>query len=279
MSAFRSLAVALFAASAVVCAAGCSKSNSEDALAKVKREGVLKWGADPSGGAPFVFYDPADTKKVIGFEIDVMDKLAAHMGVRHEMVSCDWDALIDNLRAKRTDMVMNGIEVNDARKEQVGFTAPYYIYEQQITVRQEDKETYKSLNDLKGHKIATLKAAEANNVLKQAGFPDDLICPLPDSETPYRELELKRVDAVLQEGIIAAYYASPERASKLYNVPATFSPGKYAVAVRKEDTALLAEIDRALELMKRNGELAEIYKRWGIWNGRQKDVGISEKAP
>lgn len=271
-------AALLIVVAASLCLSQGCRQKKEDTLTKVKRQGVIHWGGDPSGGAPFAFFDPADpdAKKVIGFECDIMEKVAGHMGVRAELVASSWDTLIDNMRSQRSDIVMNGVEINEARKQQVNFSAPYYVYQEQLTVRQGDKDKYKGLDDLKGHKIATLKAAEANNVLKRAGFDDDQIQPMDDSSMPYRELELKRVDGVVQEDIIAAYYATPERSKDLYNVPQTFSEGRYAVAIRKEDAALLAEIDRVLDLMNKNGELAAIYKKWGIWNDRQKTIGVQE---
>lgn len=284
MNAVRFLSVcSLFALLALVgCGSGsapkdgsAAPAGKEDTLAKIKREGVIKWGADSSGGAPFVYLDPKDNKTVIGFEMDIMDKFAKHLGVKHEQIQAQWDALIDDMRSKRSDLVMNGIEINPDREKAVGLSDPYYLYEQQLTVRADDKDKYKSLADLKGKKVATLKGAEANNVLKAAGFNDDTIAPQDDSSLPYVELENKRVDAVLQESIIAAHYAGKN--AKLHNVEATFSPGKYVVAVRKEDATLLAEVNRILKLMKENGELAEVYKKWGIWNDKQKDVGIQDK--
>jgi polar amino acid transport system substrate-binding protein len=256
--------------------AGAAKpAAGEDTLAKIKKSGVLKWGADADGGAPFVYVDKDDPNKIIGFEVDIMDKVAKHMGVKHEIVRSAWDGLLDNMVAKRSDMVMNGIEINDERAKVVSFSAPYYIYEQQLTVRAEDKDKYKSLDDLKGKKIGTLSGAEANNVLANAGFKEDQITGHADSLTPYDNLGLKRVDAVLQESIIAAHYAGKN--DKLFNVPNTFSPGKYAVAVRKEDASLLAEVNRVLDIMKKNGELAEIYKKWNIWTDKQKEAGIEAK--
>ena len=247
----------------------------EDTLGKIKREGVLRWGADAEGGAPFVYRDEKDPEKITGFETEIIEKFAKHMGVKLERVQSEWASLIDNLKAKRTDMVVNGIEINEDRQKVVGFSQPYYLYEQQLTVRAEDKDKYKTLADLKGKKIGTLDAAEANNVLERAGFAKDLIMPHPDSLTPYTDLELKRVDAVLQESIIAAHYAGKN--PKVYNVPQTFSPGKYAITVRLEDASLLKEVDRILEEMKKNGELAAIYKKWGIWTDKQKEIGIVEK--
>lgn len=253
----------------------CAGLAAEDTLARIKREGVLKWGSDPSGGAPFVYNDPKDPDKVIGFELDIMEKLAAHMGLKHKIVESRWETLIPNMLAKRSDLVMNGIEINDERLKVVSFSSPYYVYEQQLTVRAEDKAKYKSLDDLKGKKIGTLSGAEANNVLAKAGFADNLLMGHDDSSTPYKNLELKRVEAVLQESIIAAFYAGKN--AKLHNAAKTFSPGKYAAAIRKEDATLLAEVDRALKIMKENGELAEIYKKWEIWSEAQNDIGLKTK--
>jgi polar amino acid transport system substrate-binding protein len=250
-------------------------AGTEDALARVKRAGVLKWGADPSGGAPFAFTDPQDPAKVIGFEVDFMDKFAAHMGMKHELIRADWDGLLDDMLAGRTDMVVNGIEINEARLQKVDFSAPYYIYKQQLTVRAADKDKYRSLDDLKGKVIGTLSGAEANNVLTRAGFDKSLQLTHKDSLTPYDDLDLNRCEAVLQEDIIADFYAGKN--AKLFNVPATFAPGKYGIAVRKGDPALRAEADRVLALMKQNGELAEIYKKWNMWNERQKELGVEEK--
>ena len=281
---------AILALLLAACAGGCSKSErpgggdaaapapqgGEDTLARIKREGVLKWGADPSGGAPFVFFDPKDpnVERVIGFEMDIMDKFAAHLGVRHEMVRAQWDALPEAMKARRTDLVMNGYEINEERKKRYAFSKPYYVYEQMLVVRAVDKDRYKSLDDLKGKKMGTLSGAEANNVLKRAGWTEDQITAYEDSSMPYKDLELGRTEAVLQEQMIAEYYAGPN--PKLCLVPKTFGPGRYGVLLRQEDQALLAEVDRILDLMKQNGELAAIYKRWKIWNERQKEVGVLE---
>lgn len=248
-----------------------------DVLAAVKKAGVLKWGADASGGAPFVFGDPKNADKVIGFEMDLMDKLAEHMGVKHERVQAEWANLLENMKAKRTDIVINGIEINADRQKAYNFSQPYYIYEQQITVRAEDKDKIKSLDDLKGKKVGILDGTEAGNVLKRAGFTDEQIVIHPDSKTPYDNLKLKRIDAVIAESIIAAYYAGPDK--DVFNVPQTFAPGKYGIAVRKEaeSDSLLAELDKALKTMKENGELAAIYKKWNIWTDKQKEVGVTEK--
>ena len=249
----------------------------EDTLAKIKRTGLLKWGADSSGGAPYVFGDPKDVNHIIGFEVDMMEKIAAHLGLKTERVQAEWAKLKEDLKDKRTDIVLNGIEINDLNQSVVNFTQPYYKYEQQLSVRAADKEKIKSLDDLKDKKVGILDGTESGNVLKRAGFKDEQITIHPDSKTPYDNLKLKRIDGVVAESIIAAYYAGKD--AEIFNHPATFAPGKYGICVRKEQASdtLLAELDRVLKLMKENGELAAIYKQWNIMNDKQKELGIVEK--
>ena len=118
-SSLRKLAAPAFALALAAVFAGCGTGDAQkdkagaapkkdDSLARIKRDGVLKWGADPSGGAPFVFFDPKDPDKVVGFEIDMMDKLAEHLGVKNEVVRGQWESLPDNMLAGRSDMVVNG---------------------------------------------------------------------------------------------------------------------------------------------------------------------------
>jgi polar amino acid transport system substrate-binding protein len=243
-----------------------------DALETIESKKVIRWCADPSGGAPFVYYDPKDTAKVIGFEMEIAEAIGKAWGMRTELVPAEWSALIDEMRAKRCDFVMNGIEVTPEREKRVLFSTPYYRYQQQLTVRATDKDRYHNLTDLKGHTIGTLNSAAANSVLRAAGFGDTEILEHADSLTPYTNLGLKRVDAVLQESIIASYYAGKNAA--LYNVPETFSPGVYSVAFRSADTTLRDRVNQTLEQLKRDGTLAKIYTTWGIMSADQTSIGI-----
>src|SRR6516225_3263772 len=43
----------------------------ESSLERIQREGVLRWGCDTSGGAPFAFNDAENPTEVIGFEVEL----------------------------------------------------------------------------------------------------------------------------------------------------------------------------------------------------------------
>jgi polar amino acid transport system substrate-binding protein len=257
------------AAEVIVAPAGSS-------LRRIQDEGILRWGIDPAGGAPFALPDPRDPRRLTGFEIELVERLCQYLGVRSEPVPADWLTLIDNMKAGRTDLVLNGLEVSAERAEVVDFTLPYYRYGQQLTIRTADKGRYGSLADLAGRRVSVLNGSASVDVLKAAGFADELIAQYDDSLAPYVELKNGRVDASLAESIIAAYYAAgmPE----LYSIPRTFSFGEYAAAVRQGEPELLAALNAALSRMKQNGDLGRIYQRWGVWTDGQAFIGI-ERGP
>lgn len=237
----------------------------------------LRWGADPSGGAPFAFFDPDDPSRVIGFEVDVMEELARRLGRTPVLERADWLALFDALEARRCDVLLNGFEVNDERAAVARFSVPYFRYGQQIVVRAADATKVKSLADLAGKRVAVLNGSAAVEVLRKAGFPDDAILQYDDSLAPYVEVRLGRADAALAESIIAAYYAGADPSLSRAGEP--FAHGVYAAVTRKGDEAFAAEVDRALRAMQEDGALGEILQRWGIWDDSQRALGTERGRP
>lgn len=238
---------------------------------------VLRWGADPSGGAPFAFIDPADPGKVIGFEVDIMHELARRLGRTPELYRADWLALHDALEAGRCDVLMNGFEVTEERAKVARFSLPYFRFGQQIVVRRAEAAGIRSLADLAGRRVAVLNGSQSVDVLREAGFTDDRILQYDDSLAPYTEVRFGRADAALAESIIAAYYAAHDDGLAL--VTPTFAPGEYAAVTRAADAALGEEVDRALARMKEDGSLGEILQRWGLWDESQKALGTAMGSP
>jgi polar amino acid transport system substrate-binding protein len=249
---------------------------ANDGLASMRAAGVMRWGCDISGGAPFAFPDPSDPDRVIGFEVEIAEDLARRLGVRAERYSADWLALIDGLEAQRCDLLINGFEVTADRARVVAFSSPYFRYAQQLVVRAEDRDRFTSLAALAGSPIAVLNGSASIESLRTAGVPRSLIVEYDDSLAPFTETLLGRVDACLQESFIARFFAGHDE--RLALVEQTFDPGEYGVVVRKSDGKLLAEVNAALSAMRADGTLGRILQRWGLWNDAQRELG-TERGP
>ncbi len=239
-------------------------ASTPDAVAK---RGFLSWGSDAEGGAPYVFPDPHDPDRLIGFEVDLAAALARELGVEAKQAQNSWDSLIPALLRGDCDIAMNGIEVTEERRKKVLFSRPYYIYTEQLVVRR-DEQAIRGVDDLGGKRVGTLSGSVAQNILTAIGGVDIRI--YTGQVEPYEDLALGRLDAVLLDLPIAAYYALPNPKLKYAGPPV--GEGQYAIALRKGDEALLARIDDALAKLLATGELRRIYEKWNLWNASQEKL-------
>src|SRR5262245_31863034 len=77
----------------------------------------LVWAADAEGGAPYSFPDPRNPEKIIGFEVDLVNALAARMGRTARFVQNQWDGLVPGLQRGEYDLVINGLEITPERAQ------------------------------------------------------------------------------------------------------------------------------------------------------------------
>src|SRR5579884_1615945 len=98
----------------------------------------LRWGGDAEGGAPYVFVDPRDPQKTIGFEVDLANALAQKLHRRAVFVQNQWDGLISGLERGDYDIVLNGLEITADREREINFTIPYYATTEQLSVRKDN---------------------------------------------------------------------------------------------------------------------------------------------
>lgn len=242
---------------------------SGDALQRIKKTGVLQWGADVVGGIPYVYEDPVAPGSYIGFEMDIAKALAKHLEVEQQMVIRAWDSLIPELQRGTFDIAINGIEDTAERSTLVLFSEPYFVYAQQITVRKE-QDGISALTDLDGKTVATLSGTAAEDLLRQR--PGIQLRINPEIIYSYGDLEAGKVDAVVLDTPIAAAYGATN--PKLKNVGTPFAQARYIIALRKGDEELKGTIDKTLQEMKASGELKGIYEKWGIMNPLQQEIGV-----
>lgn len=235
--------------------------------------GVLRWGGDAEGGAPYQVRSPDDPARVIGFEVDLLDLLASELSllagqeIRPLFVQYDWVSLVPGLKKGDFDVIASGFEVLPERQAEAAFTRPYYIYAQQLVVRA-DETQIQNLPQCVGRRVGTLSGSAAERLLRKAGV--DEIVGFDDNVMPYVDLDLGRLDAVLLDGPIALYYASPNPRLKLSG--ALEGPGEYALALRPDDAVLLAGLEQGLARVIGDGRLRQLLRKWRMWNGNQQGL-------
>jgi len=231
------------------------------AIAPARAAEPLRWGADSEGGAPYVFPDPKNPRVTVGFEVDIAAALGRELGRAPEFVQNQWDGLIPGLLRGNYDIALNGLEITPDRKKVIAFTLPYYATSEQLSVRREES-TIRSLADLKGRTVGTLKFSLAQRILEKEGGIE--IRSYEGQINAYEDLANGRLDAVLMDWPIALYYGKPNAALKFTGDP--IGRMEYGIGVRPDDAELLGRLNGALLKMMREGELRRIYEKWGMWN-------------
>jgi polar amino acid transport system substrate-binding protein len=227
----------------------------------------LRWAADSESGAPFVFFNPDRLEEMMGFEYDIATALASKLGREPVFVQNAWDGLIPGLNRDQYDIVINGLEITEDRKREILFSEPYFITFAQLVVRREE-EKIKELADCDGHAVGTLKFSVAERILR--GLPGVDVRTYEAETNSFADLRQGRIDAVLVDAPIAQYYATPDPRMKMTGKPA--GELVYGIGMRKSDSRLKADIDRALAELIREGKMREIYDRWNLWNEKMGEL-------
>jgi polar amino acid transport system substrate-binding protein len=242
-------------------------------LGGIKQRGELTWGGDLQGGAPYVYEDPSGDGSIRGFEVDIARALGRRLGVGARFVQHDWSNLVPALERGDFDIALNGIEDTPARRERVLLSVPYFVFGETLAVRKKSAGV-RSLDDLAGKRVGTLNQTLAHDFLSTR--PVEVVL-YEGQQEPYFDLLHERIDAVLLDHVIADRYGCP--LPEIRCVPGDALRGVYVIAIAKRTPELKHAIDRALGGMIRDRELEKILRAHGLWDERQRELGVRAESP
>ncbi len=245
-----------------------------DALDDVRRRGVLVWGADQEGGGPFVYPDPADPDRVIGFEVELAELLAQALGVHARFFQADWTTLPEFLENDTIHVVLNGYESTPGRNARMLSTRPYYIYQLQLLAREDDQriERFEDLcNPPRGgrYSVGVLGGSAAATFLGDSCGSAVAAYEYDGNTNAMAQVRSGVHDATLQDLPIAVFYHRKPQGRGLKFVGPPVGRGYYVMYVRKGETRLAEAINAALRSAISDGRLRAIYERYELWNNAQ----------
>jgi len=228
----------------------------------------LRWGGDAEGGSPFVEADPNDPARVVGFEVEIASILAEGLGRTPRFLQVGFTSLDAAAARGDFDVGLSGIEDSPARRSRLAVTIPYYQFREVLTIRDADAATYRTLQDLRGRRVATLGATLAYDLLVDAQTKFDVVPVVYEDDVhPYTDLILGRVDAVLLDDVLAE--RGVRRNPGLVNQPTDVGTGYYVGITAPEHAALRDQMNEILLRAMKDGRLETIFRRWNMWNDEQ----------
>ncbi|MCX8650761.1 transporter substrate-binding domain-containing protein [Gilliamella sp. B2776] len=210
--------------------------------------------------APFEFTN--DKNEIVGFDIDIINKICSEMNVSCKIVNQSFDGLIPSLKTRRIDAAIAGIDVTAERQKQIDFTKIYYDDSsiQFITL----KDTLTSLEQLKGKRVGIQKGTTYLKYLNEK-FPDIKPVSYDSYQFAFLDLKAKRIDAIVASSFVASDWLGKDTEIVPLGDKITdhefFGEG-LSIALRKGNDELREKFNQAIDKLKANGELEAIYKKW-----------------
>jgi len=209
---------------------------------------------------PMGFRDEKNT--LVGFDIDLAKEAGKRLGVEVKFKPIDWNAKEAELNGKRVDVLWNGLTITEARKEKILFTTPYLENRQIIVVL--DKSPVKTKAELKGKLVGVQDGSSAIEAIqKDAATAKSLkeLKKFADNVTALMDLSAGRLDALVVDEVVGRYYTA-KKPGEYRVLEEHFGTEDYGVGTRKEDTELMAKIQKAMDDMKKDGSAAAISTQW-----------------
>lgn len=247
--------VRLWAAVAAVNLAVVGAAVAADDLAAVKTAGVLRIGTEGTY-APFTYHD--ESGKLVGFDVEIGEAVAAKLGVKPEFIEGKWDGLIAGLDANRYDTVINQVGITDKRKEKYDFSKPYIVSKAVLIVRSDDADI-KGFADLKGKKSAqtltsnfgALATASGAELVGTNGFDESIQLVLT-----------KRADATINDSLSFLDFKKHKPDAPVKIAAQKEDADASGIIVRKGQAELVAAIDKALDDIKAEGTYKKIADKY-----------------
>lgn len=228
-------------------------------IEQIKQAGTIRVGM--STFVPWAMRDK--NGDLIGFEIEVAEKLAEDMGVDVEFVPTAWDGIIPALIAGKFDVIIGGMSITPSRNLTVNFTAPYAHSSLGVMAHKGLAGGLEWPSDYDSPDVTFVCRRGATPcVYIQETFPKATLRQFDDDGQVEQEVLNGNAHAMMssQPKPAFAVYENPETAFAPTDEP--INSGNEAFAVRKGDPDALNFFNNWILVNTANGWLEERHKYW-----------------
>ena len=206
-------------------------------------------------------FESLDGTKLVGIEVELVDAIAAKMGVKVEYVQIDFDSVLNGVQAGKYDLGMSGISVTDERKENALFTDPYCLAAQAIVVVEGSDIASKA--DLDGKSVSVQTGTTAELFCNENGYKVSSFAANSDAESALvtGKVDAWVIDDLTAAEMVAVYNQNAE--TKLVILDEAMTTEPYALMTKKGNDQLIADINKVLNELVADGTVAKLFEKYG----------------
>jgi len=233
----------------------------------IQKTGVIRVGTDPSW-PPYELLDNS-TNKIVGFEVDLTNAVAAQLNLTVDWQSVGFDDIITSVQQNKLDMGVSGFSVTPARLQQVSFTMPHSTTRAQVIMLQSKIGSLKITNitllqDLKnlGLTVGTQVGTTEQQELQAAGVSIrswiDFASAIQDMASANPSVQAVYAETPITTAWIAQYQAQGVPIGIVYDHP--YYPCAFVVS--KNANTFLDKFNGAMAQVIQSGQLDQLRAKW-----------------
>ncbi|WP_158273489.1 ABC transporter substrate-binding protein [Limnohabitans sp. 2KL-51] len=204
---------------------------------------------------PFSFVDG----HLQGFDVDVLKRLASILNLELKIHVDGMATLQKKLNSGEIAVIANQLLMTQENRRQFDFVRAYAANQLVCVQHEEDARDFLSLDDLVGKKLGVLANTGVEDQAR--GALGKSVLPFYSIDLALRQLADKKLDAVLEESLIADYYI--ERYGLPIKVTSPFAPPLTSGwVVRKGNKPLAQRLSEAVLTLLGDGSFKPISARW-----------------
>ena len=261
--------IAILAAIAVICAVfvACSgKKTDEKSNANSENNASVSEKADEesTGGtlimatnAEFPPYEFHEGDSIVGIDAEIAAAIAEKLGMELQIEDVSFDSIIPGVQAKKYDMGMAGMTVNEDRLKDVDFSDSYATGVQVVIVK--EGSDIATVDDVAGKKIG-VQTSTTGDIYATDDFGDENITRYDNGAVAVQALISGKVDCVIIDNEPAKSYVAANEGLKILDTE--YVEEKYAICFNKENTELKDKVNGALKELIADGTVQKIVDKY-----------------
>lgn len=202
--------------------------------------------------------------KMQGFDIDIANAICTKLQVKCQILNQAFDSLIPALQLNKIDAIIAAMNITAERAKQVDFTNPYYL-NAAVIVAPKNKKLNLTPESLQGKIIGVQSGTTFGPYLQNQYNNKVKVQTYASEESTFLDLTAGRIDAVMgDEPLILQWLKKNNQDYEIIGKPIAdknyFGQG-YGIAVKKGNTALLQQLNKAIADIKADGTYEKIIKK------------------
>jgi len=214
--------------------------------------------------AAFPPYEYKDGDKIVGIDAEIAAKIAEKLGMELEIVDTEFGSIIGGVQSGKYDIGMAGMTVNEDRLKSVNFSKTYAKGVQVVIVK--DGGDIKTLDDLAGEGVKigvqqdTTGHIYAADTPENGGYGEDAVIAYKTGADAVEALKTGKVQAVIIDNEPAKSFVKANTGLSILDTE--YVEEDYAIAIAKNNTALLEKINKALDELIADGTVQSIIDKY-----------------